>query len=817
MKLLSGIVVSFSAVGGADARLASPFHSEPGTKASLISQFPDTRIDLDLVSHMADMNAMMGRTHPPGWPLAPVNINRGKGRRSRRAKHGQELYSDTGMGVGMGMGMGMGRGMGMGMDMGSSDMDNTQEAGHQFAKQKHKLRSFKHSEHMELAKHVPQNETDQLKSKLHHSHHELIASDLSKNQADIADASHVSETPDSDAESDGSTQRLVEMTDQWNSGELDEVVEQLEDISSKSSNDFPESSDGPVEDTVRRSSKANATATSIHKTADDVMSDVGGRAYAVNGRFSSRAAGDAEKRSDVQKAADDAVDAVKSTVKVLHETRIAEDSSFEDTSGDDASQPMADPHASSMQEHLAEVLERMRAKKVASVAHDVEVKHINHGKDEHILRENESNITNAGASDAAEDLDEVAGKVNDDGSNDQMLEKAQPLLNEEHDKIKSPVQSEGAVVEDMSVEAMFGNDASSTLVDSEAPSTDKRNTQNRSSVKTILARSSKTSSTVGGQIEKAGEDTETKTIEELAIEGGKAEGQAKHVNETRAMPINKSSHILIDDKGPRKGRAPNELDASKLAWLHVPKTGTSFANTLASWACPGLEETEFAGSGENGGNDTVLGSFMEHHGHQCSEGFSFCNGHTPIGRGSCNDWDAHEGHFVGMFREPEQRIIAGYKQNCNGVPGKDHTLRSYADMVSGCSVKMLNGQECGSNITVTSDMVRHAIKRVEEGFAFAGLTEEWALSVCLFHTMYGGKCHPREFMDIRPGLMHRDMPYDASELNGWVDPFDGALYAHASTVFWDNIAKYGVSPDTCKRTVCSGTPDEFKLSVLRQR
>ena len=39
----------------------------------------------------------------------------------------------------------------------------------------------------------------------------------------------------------------------------------------------------------------------------------------------------------------------------------------------------------------------------------------------------------------------------------------------------------------------------------------------------------------------------------------------------------------------------------------------------------------------------------------------------------------------------------------------------------------------------------------ENDFAFVGLTEEWDLSVCLFHRMFGGECHVREFLDVRPG------------------------------------------------------------------
>merc|ERR1740130_1700859 len=100
---------------------------------------------------------------------------------------------------------------------------------------------------------------------------------------------------------------------------------------------------------------------------------------------------------------------------------------------------------------------------------------------------------------------------------------------------------------------------------------------------------------------------------------------------------------------------------------------------------------------------------------------------------------------------------------------------------------MMNGIHCGKQVAVTDDMVELALWRLSDGFAFVGLTEEWALSVCLFHAMFGGDCHEREFLNVRPGVKHADHEnYDASVLEGWVDPYDGALYAHTAKTFWEN-------------------------------
>lgn len=721
------------------------------------------------------------------------------------------------MGMGMGMGMGSGMGMGMGMDM---DMDKDMG--------KHKLRRSSLSDGVELARHKTHVDTQHSESKPQPVQHRHAASNMTNNSTDAF------KMPDSDEESDGTTQELVEMTDKWNSGKFDEVAEQLEGMSVKIQKDSLGISrdmednivDSPTQSTAKSAFSDNAT----------VTAKSGAKGHANGSHVKAQVVNDMEK---------------KSKKRMLHEERGVDNLDFENHLATATNQPIEKPSeaeqafgeqanveglsvadmfgntqsdvnvlspeknnaaagsavtdsptisgASSMQEHMAEVLGRMRAKQVASVSHDVEANHVEPVEVEkmlHSTKHSSASIDNSGS--VEETYAVIAKGVNDTGR-----------VNAQEAPLKV-VSNQSSVDRSKDEAQQLSHEGKGKI-------------QNTSSPKTILAKSAKTSAISGGSLDKVEVEHEklegngTSDSVEPASEQKYITGQAALQNRTRANRTKTSFEIPIDDKLPRKGLAPNELDATKLAWLHVPKTGTSFANTLASWACTDLAESDFAGNGEDGGNDALLGNFMEHHGHQCKEGFSLCNGHSPISRDSCNDWDAHEGHFVGMFREPEQRIIAGYNQNCHDVPGRDHTLRSYAEMVAGCSVKMLNGQECGANITVTSDMVKHGIRRIEEGFAFAGLTEEWALSVCLFHTMYGGKCHPREFVDVRPGLMHRDMPYDISELDGWVDPFDGALYAHASTVFWDNIAKYGVSPDMCKRTVCSSTPDEFKLSVLRQR
>jgi len=250
------------------------------------------------------------------------------------------------------------------------------------------------------------------------------------------------------------------------------------------------------------------------------------------------------------------------------------------------------------------------------------------------------------------------------------------------------------------------------------------------------------------------------------------------------------------------------LDPAKLAWLHIPKTGTSFANTLVSWACRGLDEEDVVDESYSDASGAFIPAFMDRHQSQCDSKFKLRGGHIPILKGTANGWDGHKGYFVSMFRQAEQRIVSGYFNDLHDVQNKSLSMREYAAHVSGCSVRMVLGHECGAQIDVTTAMVKEAAERLDTGFAFVGITEEWALSVCLWHKMFGGKCHRREFMNVRPGKKHSST-YDVADLESFTDPFDGALYAHATTIFWRNAQKHGVSPDSCRRSICADVPAAF--------
>ena len=173
-------------------------------------------------------------------------------------------------------------------------------------------------------------------------------------------------------------------------------------------------------------------------------------------------------------------------------------------------------------------------------------------------------------------------------------------------------------------------------------------------------------------------------------------------------------------------------------------------------------------------------------------------------------YQLHKGHLVALFRQPEQRLLSAWNDD-------EELFRASPNVITRCSdekmtaelsmeefihrwasweTRQLIGKSLGD---LSEDDTLKAIKRLEEGFAFVGIQEEWELSICLFHAKFGGKCLPVDFEDTRPsGNTSTSSTYNTSILNGWVDEADGKVYARAKEIFRSDLLKYGISHDTCK-------------------
>jgi len=271
-----------------------------------------------------------------------------------------------------------------------------------------------------------------------------------------------------------------------------------------------------------------------------------------------------------------------------------------------------------------------------------------------------------------------------------------------------------------------------------------------------------------------------------------------------------------------------------IAWFHVPKTGSSFENTLyhTPAICPSFPEDAYVSDFQRW--DGSWGKREE----VCRGGFSGSYGvptrdtpydHSGLGGLAGTAYNLNFGRLVTMLRNPEQRLISMYnyygpmalyisrqKEKEWPYDTESPSLREYAEVNAACTVRQLTTDHfapCWATFDSRSlaPQVSEAIEMLQDGFVFVGITEQWALSVCLFRAMFGGQCRRSDLLNTRPGSdsnsSSSSSDYDTSELYGWVDPWDGALYAEALSIFDSTRKAYNVQSEWCA-SFCEGKADE---------
>ena len=71
-------------------------------------------------------------------------------------------------------------------------------------------------------------------------------------------------------------------------------------------------------------------------------------------------------------------------------------------------------------------------------------------------------------------------------------------------------------------------------------------------------------------------------------------------------------------------------------------------------------------------------------------------------------------------------------------------------MCAGCVTKMLVGRECGGAYPSRVEVER--AKWILAQFTFVGYTDDWGLSMCALHSVFGGTTYAAETGNVRPGL-----------------------------------------------------------------
>jgi hypothetical protein len=260
----------------------------------------------------------------------------------------------------------------------------------------------------------------------------------------------------------------------------------------------------------------------------------------------------------------------------------------------------------------------------------------------------------------------------------------------------------------------------------------------------------------------------------------------------------------------------------------VSKTGSSILNTFyhTPAICPGFSADNYISSSTEldgtwiaswGRHDDVCTGFSKSYNE-----FALGGAHVGLGGLTGHLFELNRGHLVTMLRQPEQRLISQY-YHYGALPlfndrseepfwpfvtsePREVGLREYALWNGGCAVRQLARSApspCQSLPMATPTEVSVAVKTLQDGFVFVGITEEWALSVCLFRAMFGGQCVGSDFLDTRPGANSSSSDYDTSELHGWVDTVDATVYAEGLRLFELTRKVYGVDSDQCA-SFCQG-------------
>jgi len=268
-----------------------------------------------------------------------------------------------------------------------------------------------------------------------------------------------------------------------------------------------------------------------------------------------------------------------------------------------------------------------------------------------------------------------------------------------------------------------------------------------------------------------------------------------------SVPKNKSLHL---SRTSWLASAPTNEILTNVFYVHVPKAGSSFQNVLIHYFCNISDDVTTSG-GPN--------QFMMDYGERCSP-HSFARfdiGHEPV------DAIKTDAPIVTMLRDPYERILSGFYyglHDCNEMnKGRGHKmkqsyfnqadhsninfLKRYINCVQHCQIKMFLERPCGDSIKPGEFDINHIL----DSITFFGLQDRWPVSVCLFHSLFGGECKAIEFKNSRPAIVNKhftvaEVREIAEELE--VD-YDHKFFQLAHDKFWKLVDSQNLDPKECER------------------
>ncbi|KAJ1461441.1 hypothetical protein M885DRAFT_507437 [Pelagophyceae sp. CCMP2097] len=239
----------------------------------------------------------------------------------------------------------------------------------------------------------------------------------------------------------------------------------------------------------------------------------------------------------------------------------------------------------------------------------------------------------------------------------------------------------------------------------------------------------------------------------------------------------------------------------RIRWLHVPKTGTSFANAIFHAACAGLPKWAAMPVGRA---ESVEQYYAQCHptvanSEQCHlrKPGTFGRAHVPL----AEPWAPRTAAYVTMVRNPTARLLSGYHfnrhlcANCSVSTTFVDYFRWSARQNRGIMTNMILGRWGAREAAPYpgSKQIDEASQRLAD-FAFVGVVEHWPESICLFHDAFGGDALPAEFQNVRPstraeGRLRLPEAKQMLEQAGLSDRSDRKVYAFAKDLFHRRYAR----------------------------
>eukprot|EP00418_Pyrodinium_bahamense_P009177 CAMPEP_0179110940 /NCGR_PEP_ID=MMETSP0796-20121207/51798_1 /TAXON_ID=73915 /ORGANISM="Pyrodinium bahamense, Strain pbaha01" /LENGTH=126 /DNA_ID=CAMNT_0020809085 /DNA_START=13 /DNA_END=393 /DNA_ORIENTATION=- len=114
--------------------------------------------------------------------------------------------------------------------------------------------------------------------------------------------------------------------------------------------------------------------------------------------------------------------------------------------------------------------------------------------------------------------------------------------------------------------------------------------------------------------------------------------------------------------------------------------------------------------------------------------------------------------------------------------------------------RMILGYGPYQHANLTTEDQAEAIRRLREHFIFVGDTDQWDVSIRLFHATIGGEMKGFELKNMQPGVAQGDqegkeeVDYLRKVLvqSNWSDPYDEAIYAEVQRLMRARLASSSI-------------------------